>query len=160
MGVLSVLFYDEDRYSILTTRGNPVTKFDEELHMIVQDLRDTLVDAAGAGLAAPQIGYAVRVAVIANGPTLINPEIIEKYGSVVDYEGCLSIPNLVAPVARAESVKVRSHDMDGDLVEFNADGFEARVMQHEIDHLDGILMFDRLDEVNRRRARNQLARCS
>ncbi len=154
MAVLPILTYPDPR---LKASCAPVTAFDEALASLVADLWETL--AAGppgsVGLAAPQVGHALRVVVVdcsrARRPTahhgplvLVNPEIIAWEGAAVGREGCLSVPDLVGKVIRAERIRVRAYDAAGRPSTLDCEGFEARVIQHEVDHLDGILFLDRL----------------
>lgn len=114
---------------------------------LVAALVQVLEREGGAGLAAPQIGSGLRVCVIGSGSStnvLINPEIVKRSKKTsVDVEGCLSMPGTMASVRRNNSVTVRARDLNGDTRRVKATGFMARVMQHEIDHLDGILIIDR-----------------
>jgi peptide deformylase len=132
----------------------PVTRFDQTLQQQLSDLEDTLALAPGCvGIAAPQIGYSVRVLITDVSETkggrygrliLINPEIIDRQGQVRGREGCLSVPDFTGNVIRAEDVIVQAQDRNGQQQVFEFSGFEARVVQHEIDHLDGLLFLDRL----------------
>jgi len=105
----------------------------------------------GVGLAAPQIGISKRIAVVDiredNKIVLINPEIIVEEGKSVMKEGCLSIPGEIGDVVRSEKIKVKSLDRKGNEIEFEAEGFEARAIQHEIDHLNGILFIDKVVKI-------------
>ena len=109
-----------------------------------------MYDNRGVGLAAPQVGIARRLVVInatgepGNERVLVNPEIVERRGEVVEVEGCLSVPGIEGKVRRAGWVKVRARDIDGSEVEIESDGLFARAIQHELDHLDGVLFIDRL----------------
>jgi peptide deformylase len=138
---------------ILKEKARPVTKFTERLHKLLDDMAETMYDAPGVGLAAPQVGILKRVIVIDIGEGLIemvNPEIVEKSGEQIAQEGCLSIPDLLSDVRRAEKVKVRGQDRFGNPVEMEAEGFLARAFQHEIDHLNGVLMIDVAEKTYRR----------
>lgn len=118
----------------------PVEKFDERLCELIDDLFDTMYEADGCGLAAPQVGILRRIAVIDTGEVrmeLVNPEIIEKGGSYGDMEGCLSFPGKSGYVERASHVRVRAFDRHGQVHEYDADMLAARAVQHELDHLDG-----------------------
>lgn len=142
---------------ILREKAKTVTKFHERLHKLLDDMAETMYDAPGVGLAAPQVGILKRAIVIDIGEGLIemvNPEIVEKSGEQIEpAEGCLSIPNLQGEVRRANKVKVVGQDRYGKPIEMEAEGFLARAFQHEIDHLNGVLFIDiaertfRLDEV-------------
>lgn len=141
---------------VLRRAARPVDTVDEDVRRLVEDLMDTMYAADGVGLAAPQIGVSRRVFVydirdpeIPAG-ALINPEIVEREGSVKEEEGCLSIPGLTELVERAARVVVRGLDGDGNEVRVEAEGLLARCLQHERDHLDGILFLDRLSPLKRK----------
>ena len=141
---------------ILRQACDPVTKVDDDVRALVDDLTDTMYEADGIGLAAPQIGVPLRVFVYdvrepegAPG-ALINPAIVEESGQTKEEEGCLSIPDLRELVARAERVVVEGLDRDGREVRLEADGLLSRCLQHEIDHLDGILFIDRVSPLKRK----------
>ena len=131
---------------VLRQEAVSVNRFNERLHRLLDDMVETMLEAEGVGLAAPQVGISKRVVVIKNEDKileLINPEIIESAGEIVDIEGCLSFPGLYAEVPRFASVKVKGKDRCGKDFMLSAEGFLARVLQHEIDHLHGILFIDR-----------------
>lgn len=135
---------------ILRQRAKKVTSFDASLHRLLDDMLETMRDAPGVGLAANQIGVGLQVAVIEvdNKVTeLINPQIVRTSGEIIDWEGCLSIPGFVAEVKRHAKVTVKARDRHGK--EFRVKGEEllARALQHEIDHLNGILYIDYLDSL-------------
>ncbi len=137
---------------ILRKKARLVTSIDRSVHRLVEDMFETMYDANGVGLAAPQVGRSLQVVVIdvGEGPlALINPKITAQSGSVTDIEGCLSFPGVTAKVPRAEQVTVEGLDLDGKTLLFQADGLLARAVQHEIDHLDGIVIIDRATEVTR-----------
>lgn len=132
--------------------SNPVTKFNDiRLNMLLRDMAETMYKANGVGLAAPQIGITRRIAVIDVSEErnelieLINPEIIEMSGMCEMMEGCLSVPARQGVVTRPEKVKVRYQTRKGEQRELSADGLLARCIQHELDHLDGILYVDKMD---------------
>ena len=135
---------------ILRRKSLRVRSVDREIHGLAQDLTDTVLENHGAGLAAPQIGAHWRVCVVLNDAgevvPMINPEIVRSVGQVEDYEGCLSFPGLWGRVERAETVTVKFLDMDGRQRRMKVSQITARAVQHEIDHLDGILFVDRLAE--------------
>ena len=121
--------------------------FDEKLGQTLDDMRDTMYKAEGVGLAAPQVGLLRRYCVIDVGDgiiELVNPVIIEKSGSQTGSEGCLSIPDRFEEVERPMKVTVRAQDRNGNNFVLEAEGFKARALCHEIDHLDGILYIDRV----------------
>ena len=134
---------------VLRTPAEPVRDFDAELRRLVKDLTDTMLDAPGAGLAAPQIGVGLRVFtyhVDDHEPGhLINPSLDLSAEQDEDDEGCLSFPGLVYPVKRAWGVVAKGFDMYGDPVTIEGTELLARCIQHETDHLDGILFIDRMD---------------
>ena len=156
MAIRSILHYPDKR---LREPGKRVEHFDSELQRLVMDMAETMYAAPGVGLAAPQIGVALRVFVIdvatedgapSDLRTFINPEIIETTGSVCYEEGCLSFPTIHEEVDRAERVKVRAQNIDGEFFELEADALLAIAIQHETDHLDGKLMVDHLSLLRRR----------
>lgn len=136
----------------LATKALPVRSVDGRIRELVRDMFDTLYALKGIGLAAPQIGVGKRVIVLDISPVeemikpfaLVNPEIVGKQGQVEGMEGCLSVPGVEGMVCRYESVTVKGKNESGDPVTMEASGFLSRVLQHEIDHLDGILFIDRL----------------
>ena len=134
---------------VLRSKAKRVTRFDAYLQRLVDDLWETLRDAPGVGLAAPQVGESVRVLVAEyedQHVAFVNPEIIKRSDEeVLGTEGCLSIPGYVGDdVPRAAAVTVKGRDPRGKEIRVRADGWFARILQHEIDHLDGILYIDRI----------------
>ncbi|KKM12934.1 peptide deformylase [Clostridiales bacterium PH28_bin88] len=132
---------------VLREHARPVPKITPNIVKLLQNMADTMYDAPGVGLAAPQIGISKRVIVIDAGEgliELINPEIISAEGQEVDVEGCLSVPGLQGEVRRAARVKVAGLDREGKAVIVEGEGLLARVLQHEIDHLNGILFVDKV----------------
>ncbi len=142
---------------ILLKPGAPVTVFDAKLKKLVEEMFESMYEAQGIGLAAPQISISQRLTVIdvsfKKNPeekiVLVNPVIIEKEGKQVEEEGCLSLPDIREKVTRAERVKVRAQDVNGEWFEMEGTELLARAMQHEIDHLDGVLFIDRLSRLKR-----------
>ncbi|MET3288222.1 peptide deformylase [Brevibacillus fluminis] len=137
---------------VLREKSIPVTKFNSNLHKLLDDMADTMYDADGVGLAAPQVGILKRVIVMDCGDGLIemvNPEIIEHEGEMIeDYpEGCLSIPGMRGDVRRHKWVKLRAQDRNGEWFEMEADDLLSRCSQHEIDHLNGVLFIDIAERV-------------
>jgi peptide deformylase len=136
---------------ILREKSAVVTKFNANLHKLLDDMADTMYDADGVGLAAPQVGVLKRVIVMDCGDGLIemvNPEIIAYQGEQFDYpEGCLSIPGLRGDVRRHKWIKLRAQDRHGNPFEMEADDLLSRCAQHEIDHLNGVLFIDIADRV-------------
>ena len=153
-GPLPILRWPDPR---LSTPCAPVAR-DEDLADLVRAMFETMYDAPGRGLAAPQVGVLKRLFVMDCGwkdgdmtpMVCINPEIIHAEGMAPGAEGCLSIPGVLAEVMRPERIILRYRDLDGAAQEVELDGFEARCAQHELDHLDGIVTFDRLSPEARR----------
>ena len=142
---------------VLAKRAAAVTAFDEELAILVEEMFDSMYAAQGIGLAAPQISISQRVAVIdvsfKKDPkekiALINPEIVESTGKQVEEEGCLSLPEIREKVQRSAWVKVRAQNVRGEWFEGEGEELLARALQHEIDHLDGVLFIDRISRLKR-----------
>jgi peptide deformylase len=140
---------------VLRTVADPVTDFDKEIRTLVKDLEDTMLEAPGAGLAAPQIGVGLRVFtwyVNEELGHLINPDLTLSQEEQFGEEGCLSIPELFFDCRRAMRVVARGMNMYGDPVTIEGSEMLARALQHETDHLDGILFVDRLDREQRKAA--------
>ena len=140
---------------VLRTPADPVTSFDAELRKLVTDLTDTMMEAPGVGLAAPQIGVGLRVFTYCVDEVvghLINPELRLSEELEVDDEGCLSFPGLAYPTSRSHGVVATGFDVHGEPVIIEGSGLLARCVQHETDHLDGVLFIDRLDPVQRKLA--------
>ncbi|UGQ13051.1 peptide deformylase [Yinghuangia sp. ASG 101] len=140
---------------VLRTAADPVTVFDKELRVLVKDLTDTMTDAPGAGLAAPQIGVSLRVfTYFVDGEIghLVNPDLNLTDEEQDGAEGCLSLPGLTFDTKRAFGVVAKGFNMHGDPVTIDGTEMLARCIQHETDHLDGILFIDRLDRENRKAA--------
>jgi len=132
---------------VLREHAHEVTEFDRSLRKLAKRMIRTMHDAPGVGLAAPQVGVLQRLLVydVDDDPqVLVNP-VLDEYSDEIEEsdEGCLSVPGVTMPVERAVSVRVRGFDATGEPVDFRAEGFEARVIQHETDHLDGVLIVDR-----------------
>ncbi len=147
---------------VLKERAEEVREFNQEVRDLVNDLFETMYRKGGVGLAANQIGVLKRVLVIdlhsrtekqgKEQLVLINPEIISQEGEVVKEEGCLSLPGLYRKVKRAAYVKVKAQNVEGEEFELEAEGLLARALQHEIDHLNGIVFIDRLSPIQKRLA--------
>jgi peptide deformylase len=132
---------------LLRSVSHPVKKFDSRLSMILRDMAHTMYDAGGVGLAAPQVGLMRRIVVIDVGEglvELINPQVIASHGEVAMTEGCLSVPGRMGCVVRPEKVTVRAQDKRASFFEVEGEGLYARALQHEIDHLDGVLYVDKM----------------
>ena len=141
---------------VLRTVAAPVTVFDDDLARFAADLLDTMNAAPGVGLAAPQVGRLIRLFVFDSGDrsgAVVNPSItwMSEETQLGD-EGCLSVPEIFLPVERAMHVRVQAQDLRGVAVTWECSGFEARIFQHETDHLDGILFIDRLTDERRKEA--------
>ena len=145
---------------VLRERATEVRDFDRGLARLVRNMRETMLEAPGVGLAAPQVGVSRRVVVYDSGDgeegVLINPVVVEREGSEIAEEGCLSLPGVYFEVERAFRVKVLAMDLAGRPGEIEAEGLLARVFQHEIDHLDGVLFIERLTPELRRQAMREL----
>jgi peptide deformylase len=140
---------------VLKQAARPVEQVDGTLARLVDDMVETMYDSEGVGLAAPQVGVQKRLFVydVGEGPrTMINPSIVELEGEWYYDEGCLSIPGLRVGVVRPNRVHIQGYDLDGEALSVEADEFLGRVFQHEVDHLDGVLMLERLDDDLRRQA--------
>jgi len=142
----------KDPDPVLRERAMEVTKFNANLHKLLRDMAETMYDAKGVGLAAPQIGILKRVIVVDVGDEhglieMVNPEIVEREGEQIGPEGCLSIPGLNGIVRRAQRVVVKGQDRDGNPFTVEAEGYLARAFQHEVDHLNGVLFTDIADEI-------------
>ena len=135
---------------ILRQRAKKVTHFDASLHRLLEEMVQTMRDAPGIGLAANQIGVPLQVAVIEleeKVTELINPQLVRSSGEVIDWEGCLSIPGFVAEVTRHAKATVKARDRHGKEFRVKGEGLFARALQHEIDHLNGVLYIDYLDSL-------------
>jgi peptide deformylase len=146
---------------VLKQRAAEVTNVDGALVRLVDDMVETMYEAPGVGLAAPQVGVQKRLFVYdlhdgLGARTLINPVISESRGEWEYEEGCLSVPGLYFPIVRPKEVHLTGYDLDGNEVSIEADEFEARVFQHELDHLDGRLLLELLDADQRKAAMKAL----
>jgi len=151
---LKIITYPNE---ILARKSEPVQAIDEDLKKLAQDMVETMYENKGIGLAAPQVGKNLRlITVDISGPEkredlmiLVNPEIVEKEGEVEGEEGCLSVIGYRARVKRAARVKVKAKNLEGEDIELEAEELLAICLQHEIDHLDGILFIDRISRLKR-----------
>jgi len=128
---------------------------------MIDDMIETMYDEVGIGLAAPQVGISLRLMVVGHEKTMtaraiVNPVIAEQGGEVTAEEGCLSLPGIFAPVTRAEWVRLEGQDLEGQPLSIKARGLTARVFQHEMDHLDGVLILDRTSRDQRKQAMRAL----
>jgi peptide deformylase len=161
MALLPILRYPDPR---LHTRAVPVERVDDDIRKFVADMAETMYEAPGIGLAATQVNVHRRVVVIdvtedkSGLMALINPEILERSGEQVCEEGCLSVPGIYEKVTRAERVKVRALDENGQSREIEADGLLAVCIQHEIDHLDGKVFVEYLSSLKLSRIKGKLAK--
>ena len=144
---------------VLRTPATDVTDVDGALVRLCEEMFETMYEAPGIGLAAPQVGVQKRFFVYDHGEVagvILNPRIVESDGEWVFEEGCLSIPGLSWEVVRPKTVHLVGVDLDGNELSIEADELEARLFQHELDHLDGVLLVDHLDDDQRREARRAL----
>jgi peptide deformylase len=163
MAVREILLYP---HPTLRQVAQPVERVDDEIRRLVEDMAETMYAAPGVGLAANQVGVLKRVFVIDTAAedepsqlrTFINPEIIEASGTQTWSEGCLSFPGASEEIKRAERVLVRALDGDGKPFELEAHGLLAVAIQHETDHLNGVLMIDKLNALKRRLLSSRLAK--
>ena len=161
MALLPILEYPDPR---LRLRAKPVTKVDDRIRRLIDDMLETMYEAPGIGLAATQVNVHERVIVIDisernDEPVcLVNPEILEKEGNINSEEGCLSVPEFFEFVDRAEKIRVRALDRDGQEIEFDAEGMLAVCIQHEMDHLEGKLFVDYLSSLKRERVKKKFTK--
>lgn len=151
-----VLHYGEEP---LRASSEPVTEITDDIRRLVDDMFETMNEAKGVGLAAPQVGVNIQLAVIDIGDdplVLINPRIISKSGKETCEEGCLSLPGLTEKVERAMKVVAEATDIDGSVYEIEAEGLLARAIQHELDHLDGVLFIDRISKARKLQIKHEL----
>lgn len=149
-----ILIYPDPR---LQEKASPIGKITPEIKKLAKDMVETMYEADGIGLAAPQVGHSCRLIVVdITGPSLkedlkiiLNPEIVASEGETEYEEGCLSVREIKAKVKRAEKITVKGKDLNGKPVEIEADGLLAVCLQHEIDHLEGVLFIDRLSRLKR-----------
>jgi peptide deformylase len=161
MALLKILHYPAP---ILLKVGKPVETFDEELEKLALDMFETMYEARGVGLAAPQVGVSKRIFVMdcssGQDPTrrfvLVNPEIIATEGIQIGDEGCLSFPGIYTKIKREMRVVVRFQDLKGQWQELDVTGLEARCVLHETDHCDGIVFLDRMTAIKRAMAKRKI----
>ncbi len=156
MALREVLKFPDPR---LRQVSEPVSEVTPELRELARDMLEVMYDEPGIGLAAPQVGVPQRLVVMdtewseeggrRNPRVLVNPQIVHREGRIVWTEGCLSVPDFQAEVERSERVRVVARDLDWKELEIDASGLEAVCLQHEIDHLDGILFIDRISRLKR-----------
>lgn len=159
MALLDILHFPDPR---LRTKASAITDFDDALQQTIDDMFETMYDAPGIGLAATQVDYHKQLVVIdvsedkSEPLCLINPEILTLEGTEEMQEGCLSVPDIYANVKRAEKIRFKALDRDGNAYEMDADGLLAVCVQHELDHLQGKLFVDYLSPLKRNRIRRRL----
>lgn len=159
MAVLKILYLPDERLRKVST---PVVDFNDELQTLIDDMFETMYDAKGVGLAAPQIGVNLRLSVVDCSPNhdepmvFINPEIIQQHGKEKFKEGCLSVPGALETVIRSKDITVKALDRHGQPFEMQMTGLLAECLQHEIDHLNGKLFIDLLSPIKKQRARKDL----
>lgn len=159
MAILNILHYPDPR---LRNKAEPVTDINADIRQLADDMLETMYDAPGIGLAAIQVNVQKRVIVIdvsedkSDPLVLINPEVIDAEGEREFEEGCLSVPEAYEAVTRADKIRVKAVNFDGEDYEFPAEGILATCIQHEIDHLDGKLFVDYLSNLKRQRIRKKL----
>jgi peptide deformylase len=161
MAIRKILHYPDPR---LRRKALPVDTVDDETRTLIDDMAETMYQAPGMGLAAPQIDVSKRILVIDISEArndlrvLVNPELLTQEGEQTMEEGCLSVPGVYEEVTRAEKVTVRALGRDGKPFELEADGLLATCVQHEIDHLNGKLFVDYLSRLKQQRVRKKLAK--
>ncbi|MBI2527241.1 MAG: peptide deformylase [Candidatus Rokubacteria bacterium] len=157
MAVLTVRRYGDP---ILRQKATPVAAVTPDITAIMDDMVETMFQQVGIGLAAPQVGILLRLIAMDDGTggarLLVNPVIVDRRGSLRAEEGCLSLPGIFAEVERSERVRVEALGGDGAPISFEASGLHARVIQHEVDHLDGVLFIDHLPPVARDRIKKRI----
>lgn len=170
MSVLEILTFPDPR---LAERSTPVDVVDDSVRRLIDDMFETMYLSDGVGLAAPQVGVTKRLIVVDCAPrpedededaplgprephAIVNPEIVERAGQILWEEGCLSVPGYTDEIERAERVTVRGLDRDGKPLELKAEGLLAVCLQHEIDHLDGVLFVDRLSRLKQTMVKKKL----
>jgi peptide deformylase len=168
MSIREIVEYPDTRLREICT---PVEQINDDVLQLLNDMAETMYAAPGIGLAAPQVGVLKRIIVIDTSSSdeesstkklykLINPEILEKNGETIHEEGCLSIPDIREKVKRFESITIKALDEKGDEIIVEASGLLAICIQHELDHLDGILFIDRLSRVKQQLIRSKLQKLS
>lgn len=156
---MNILIYPDP---ILRQKTKPLTEINKEVLQKVEEMMELMSEANGIGLAAPQVGWLVRLFIIdADGNSdvekvFINPTIIEETGELNKEEGCLSFPGIMSKVIRAQQIKAHAYNLKGEKLEIVAEGLAARAWQHELDHLNGCLFIDRMNPANRLSISHQL----
>jgi len=163
MAIRTILHYPDKR---LRNRAVPVETVGSDIQTLIEDMKETMYAAPGCGLAAPQIGVSLRLFIVDTASddepsdlrVFINPEIVAREGTVLWEEGCLSFPGMHEEIERAETVTVRAVDEHGKSFEVTAEGLLGVALQHEFDHLEGVLMIDHMGVLKRRLALRKLQR--
>ncbi|MEK6635512.1 MAG: peptide deformylase [Planctomycetota bacterium] len=156
---MNILIYPDP---LLRQKAKPLTEINKEVHQKVEEMIELMYEANGIGLAAPQVGWSVRLFIIdADGDkneekVFINPTIIEETGELNKEEGCLSFPGIMSKVIRAQRIRAHAYNLKGQKLEIEAEGLVARAWQHELDHLNGSLFIDRMNPANRISISHQL----
>ena len=157
MAILEIKEYGEPD---LREKALPVKEITPEILNLIKDMAETMYTTSGVGLAASQVGILKRIILVDEEEdgliVLINPMIIKSEGEVVEEEGCLSVPDIYSQVKRSSKVTIKALNENGDLIEITKEGLTARALQHEIDHLDGILFIDRIGRMERQILLNKL----
>ena len=157
MAVLGMRRYGDP---ILRQTAAPVAAVTPEIETLIADMADTMWRQVGIGLAAPQIGVSLRIFVMDDGRggvrAVVNPVVVEQGGAVREEEGCLSLPGIFADVERRTWLRIEGLDGHGEPLALSAEGLQAKIIQHEIDHLDGVLFIDRLPPVTRDRIKKRI----
>jgi peptide deformylase len=163
MSVLEILQYPDERLRVKT---KPITKFNAELHQQINDMYETMYHYQGIGLAGPQVNFPYQIFVMDVSENrkqplcIINPEILDKHGERIEDEGCLSLPGVYAKVQRAFKVRLRAINAEGKSFEMDAEDLMSHCIQHEMDHLEGILFIDHLSRLKQDRLRKKLSKQS
>jgi len=147
-----ILEIRKDGDPVLRQKAAPVAVIDDRMRQLAADMLETMYNAPGVGLAAPQVGVAVRLIVVDDGSgphTLFNPRVVSRRGEVCEEEGCLSIPGMIGKVRRAAQVEVEAYDRSGRRIVVRGDDLLSIVLQHETDHLDGVLFTDKAESLRR-----------
>ena len=147
---------------VLRQRAKPLTEINKEVYLQVEEMLELMYQAQGIGLAAPQVGWSVRLFIIDSDgdrdmeKVFINPVIIEEVGELNKEEGCLSFPGIMSKIVRAHRIKAQAYNLKGQKIEIEAEGLAARAWQHELDHLNGCLFIDKMSPANRLAISHQL----
>jgi len=157
MAILEIKEYGEE---VLREKSLPVKEITPEILNLIRDMAETMYATSGVGLAAPQVGVPKRIIIIDGQEdgliVLINPIIVESEGEVIEEEGCLSVPEAYSKVRRSSKVTVKALNENGESIEITKEGLMARALQHELDHLEGILFIDRIGSAKRQLLLNEL----